>query len=74
MRRNMTEPITIAKKPLLPASENYDLLRLAGDGGFDVVHANNTDWPTGISAVRQLGVKLVVSAHKVRPPAWPSLG
>jgi glycosyltransferase involved in cell wall biosynthesis len=47
-----------------------DLLRLVQREGFDVVHANNVDWPTGISAVRQLGVKLVVTAHKVRDTAW----
>jgi glycosyltransferase involved in cell wall biosynthesis len=43
-----------------------DCLRLIARRRIDVVHANNVDWPTGIGAVRQLGVKLVVTAHKVR--------
>ena len=47
-----------------------DCLRLVSRNGFDVVHANNVDWPTGISAVRRVGAKLVLTAHKVRPPAW----
>lgn len=47
-----------------------DLLRLVERQGADVVHANNVDWPTGISAVRRLGTRLVLTAHKVREPAW----
>lgn len=47
-----------------------DLLRLVADRDIDVVHANNIDWPTGISAVRQLGARLVLTAHKVREEAW----
>lgn len=47
-----------------------DCLRLVARERIDVVHANNVDWPTGISAVRRLGAKLVLTAHKVREPAW----
>jgi glycosyltransferase involved in cell wall biosynthesis len=47
-----------------------DCLKLVADEAIDVVHANNVDWPTGISAVRRVGAKLVLTAHKVREPAW----
>ena len=47
-----------------------DCLKLLADEAIDVVHANNVDWPTGISAVRRAGAKLVLTAHKVREPAW----
>ena len=47
-----------------------DCLKLVADEAIDVVHANNVDWPTGISAVRRAGAKLVLTAHKVREPAW----
>jgi len=47
-----------------------DCLQLVADEGIDVVHANNVDWPTGISAVRRIGASLVLTAHKVREPAW----
>ena len=47
-----------------------DCLELVADEDIDVVHANNVDWPTGISAVRRLGARLVLTAHKVREPAW----
>ena len=47
-----------------------ECLQLVDDEGIDVVHANNVDWPTGISAVRRLGARLVLTAHKVREPAW----
>ncbi len=43
-----------------------DLLRLVDREKFTVVHGNNVDWITGISAVRQLGATLVLTAHKVR--------
>ena len=46
-----------------------DLLRLVDRQRFDIVHANNVDWPTGIAAVRGLGARLVLTAHKVRPNA-----
>ena len=63
-------------EPLLPhdARAHFgslaDCLELVADEGIDVVHANNVDWPTGISAVRRLGARLVLTAHKVREPAW----
>src|SRR5687767_5386024 len=44
-----------------------DCLRLVDRAGIDVVQANNVDWPLGISAVRHLGARIVVTAHKVRP-------
>jgi glycosyltransferase involved in cell wall biosynthesis len=47
-----------------------DLMRLVAAQRVDVVHANNIDWPTGISVVRRLGATLVLTAHKVRDPAW----
>ena len=47
-----------------------DCLQLVADEAIDVVHANNVDWPTGISAVRRIGARLVLTAHKVREPAW----
>ena len=59
-------------EPLLPADcpvhfgSLADCLRLIARDRIDVVHANNVDWPKGISAVRQLGPKLVLTAHKVR--------
>src|SRR5215218_5391886 len=43
-----------------------DCLTYVDGHDIDVVHANNVDWPTGIAAVRALGVPLVVTAHKVR--------
>jgi glycosyltransferase involved in cell wall biosynthesis len=46
-----------------------DCLRLIDRGAFTVVHANNVDWTTGISAVRGIGAKLVLTAHKVRAAA-----
>jgi glycosyltransferase involved in cell wall biosynthesis len=47
-----------------------DCLRLIARRGFTVVHANNIDWATGISAVRQIGARLVLTAHKARETAW----
>ncbi len=43
-----------------------EMLRLVERERIDVVHANNIDWTTGISAVRRLGARLVLTAHKVR--------
>jgi glycosyltransferase involved in cell wall biosynthesis len=63
-------------EPLLPPDAETrfgslaDCMRLVAERRIDVVHANNVDWPTGISAVRRLGAKLVLTAHKVREPAW----
>jgi glycosyltransferase involved in cell wall biosynthesis len=47
-----------------------DCLRLVCRERFDVVHANNVDWATGISAVRAAGARLVLTAHKARDTAW----
>jgi glycosyltransferase involved in cell wall biosynthesis len=63
-------------EPHLPADGRVhfgtlmDCLRLVQRERIDVVHANNSDWPTGISAVRDVGVKLILTAHKARNPAW----
>jgi glycosyltransferase involved in cell wall biosynthesis len=46
-----------------------DCMRLVATERVDVVHANNVDWATGISAVRRIGAKLIVTAHKVRDAA-----
>ena len=43
-----------------------DCLRLVARMRVDVVHANNIDWTSGISAVRRSGARLVLTAHKVR--------
>lgn len=59
-------------EPLLPRDwpvhfgSLADCMRLVAHAHVDVVHANNVDWPNGISAVRALGATLVVTAHKVR--------
>ncbi len=47
-----------------------DCLELVAREGIDVVHANNIDWTTGISAVRHIGARLIVTAHKSRDGAW----
>jgi glycosyltransferase involved in cell wall biosynthesis len=47
-----------------------DCLELVDRGRFAVVHANNVDWTTGISAVRSIGARLIVTAHKSREGAW----
>lgn len=43
-----------------------DCMRLVARERIEVVHGNNIDWTTGISAVRALGARLVLTAHKVR--------
>ena len=63
-------------EPFLPAGARThfgDLaacLRLVESGPFDVVHANNVDWTTGVSSVREAGAKLILTAHKARDSAW----
>ena len=47
-----------------------DLLQLVVSRGFDVVHANSTDWHVGISAVRGTGVALVLTSHGRTEPNW----
>jgi glycosyltransferase involved in cell wall biosynthesis len=50
-----------------------DLLKLVHSKGFDLIHANSTDWHTGIAAVRHLGVKLVLTSHGRNVPTWNPL-
>ncbi len=40
-----------------------DCLRLVRERGFSVVHSSTIDWGVGVSAVCQLGARLVVTAH-----------
>jgi glycosyltransferase involved in cell wall biosynthesis len=47
-----------------------DCLRLVAHRKIDVVHANNVDWSMGVSAVRDAGARLVLTAHKARTSAW----
>jgi glycosyltransferase involved in cell wall biosynthesis len=49
-----------------------DCLKLLRSTRFDIVHANSSDWRIGISAVRQLGAKLVITAHGMVVPGWNS--
>ncbi|HEV7858936.1 MAG TPA: glycosyltransferase family 4 protein [Pyrinomonadaceae bacterium] len=49
-----------------------DLLRLVRSRGFDIVHANSSDWRNGITAVREVGAKLVITAHGMVVPGWNS--
>jgi glycosyltransferase involved in cell wall biosynthesis len=50
-----------------------DLLKLVSSQGFELVHANSTDWHTGIGAVRSLGAKLVLTSHGRSVPTWNPL-
>ncbi|MDQ3686910.1 MAG: glycosyltransferase family 4 protein [Acidobacteriota bacterium] len=47
-----------------------DCLNLVSSQRFDIVHTTNTDWVKGISAVRNVGAKLVVSSHGMIIPGW----
>jgi glycosyltransferase involved in cell wall biosynthesis len=49
-----------------------DLLRLVDEQHFDIVHAHSGDFHLGISAVRALGAKLVVTSHGWVIPGWTS--
>ena len=49
-----------------------DLLKLVRSRGFELVHANNTDWHVGVGAVRSLGAKLVLTSHGRSAPTWNS--
>jgi len=49
-----------------------DCMRLVQERRFDVVHARSSDWPTGISAVRRLGAKLVITSHGFVALGWNS--
>lgn len=50
-----------------------DLLKLVSSQGFDVVHANSTDWHKGVAAVRSVGARLVITSHGRSSPAWNPL-
>ncbi len=49
-----------------------DCLKLINAHGYDIVHANSSDWNYGIEAVRALGAKLVITAHGMVVPGWDS--
>lgn len=67
MERNLPEDVTAHFGDLA------DLLKLVHSKGFELVHANSTDWHTGIAAVRLLGVKLVLTSHGRNVPTWNPL-
>ena len=62
----MTEPITIAKKPLLPASENYDLLRLAG---LEHIKQLGSDTWTDYN-IHDPGITLLEAPHGTAPDLY----
>jgi glycosyltransferase involved in cell wall biosynthesis len=49
-----------------------DLMRLVRSRNFDIVHANSSDWRNGITAVREVGARLVITAHGMVVPGWNS--
>ena len=49
-----------------------DCMKLVRAKGYDIVHANSSDWRVGITAVRSLGAKLVITAHGMVVPGWNS--
>jgi glycosyltransferase involved in cell wall biosynthesis len=49
-----------------------DCLKLVKSRSFDIVHANSSDWRNGISAVRSVGAKLVITAHGMVVRGWNS--
>ena len=49
-----------------------DCLKLVRSKRFDIVHANSSDLRNGISAVRNVGAKLVITAHGMVVPGWNS--
>lgn len=50
-----------------------DLMRLVEERKFDVVHAHSGDFTLGVSVVRRLGARLVVTSHGWIIPGWTSL-
>jgi glycosyltransferase involved in cell wall biosynthesis len=50
-----------------------DLLRLVEQEAYQVVHAHSGDFILGLSAVRALGARLVVTSHGWLIPGWTSL-
>lgn len=49
-----------------------DCMKLVSERGFEIVHANSSDWRIGISAVREAGARLVVTAHGMVVRGWNS--
>lgn len=49
-----------------------DCLRLVRTRGFEIVHVGCADYELGISAVRELGAKLIVTSHGGVSPVWTS--
>lgn len=49
-----------------------DCLKLVQSRGFDIVHANSSDWRIGIAAVRTVGARLVITAHGMILSGWNS--
>jgi glycosyltransferase involved in cell wall biosynthesis len=49
-----------------------DLLKLVEARRFDIVHANSTDWHSGIAAVRKTGAHLILTSHGRTISAWTS--
>ena len=49
-----------------------DCLRVVRSGCFDVVHAAVDDWDVGLSAVRWVGARLVVTVHGRVHAGWSS--
>jgi len=47
-----------------------DCMRLVRSRGFDVVHANSTDWEIGMSALHETGAKLILTSHGWVVPGW----
>ena len=66
MERNLPEGMEVHFGDLA------DCMKLVRERGFDIVHANSSDWRIGIGAVRGLGPKLVVTAHGMVIPGWNS--
>jgi glycosyltransferase involved in cell wall biosynthesis len=49
-----------------------DCMKLVRERGFDIVHANSSDWRNGIAAVRTCGARLVITAHGMVVRGWNS--
>lgn len=53
--------------------DTADLIKLVSSENFDIVHAHSTDWERGISGVRNIGAKLIVTVqHDWIVRAWTS--
>jgi glycosyltransferase involved in cell wall biosynthesis len=60
--------------PEIPAhfGDLADYLRLVRANRYDVVHACNMDWEFGVTAVRRLGARLVLTCHGWVSGCWNS--